>query len=146
MAQAGRPLSPHLQIYRWYLTMGTSIAHRVTGSALAVGLILLTWWLVALASGPEAFAVVQGAMDNILGGLVLFGYTVILFYHCATGIRQCLLEPVAVDHLQALIPWLAVSHVERQRFKIRHHQVAPSASVIARASPISLKELGVEGR
>jgi succinate dehydrogenase / fumarate reductase cytochrome b subunit len=88
MAQAGRPLSPHLQIYRWYLTMGTSIAHRVTGSALAVGLLLLTWWLVALASGPEAFAVVQAAMDNVLGGLVLFAYTVIIFYHCANGIRH----------------------------------------------------------
>ena len=52
MAQASRPLSPHLGIYRWYFTMALSIAHRVTGAGLAVGLLLLTWWLLALAGGP----------------------------------------------------------------------------------------------
>jgi succinate dehydrogenase / fumarate reductase, cytochrome b subunit len=88
MAQAGRPLSPHLQVYRWYLTMGTSIGHRVTGSALAVGLLLLTWWLVALATGPDSFATVRAVTNNPLGGLVLFGYTFIIFFHCLNGIRH----------------------------------------------------------
>jgi succinate dehydrogenase / fumarate reductase cytochrome b subunit len=88
MAQAARPLSPHLQIYRWYFTMALSIAHRASGVALAVGLVLLTWWLVALASGPDYFALVQGVMDNILGGLILFGYTFVLLYHLANGIRH----------------------------------------------------------
>ena len=77
MAQASRPLSPHLGIYRWYLTMALSIAHRVTGGALAVGLLLLTWWLLALAGGPDSFATVQAVMDNFLGGLVLFGFTAV---------------------------------------------------------------------
>lgn len=86
--QAARPLSPHLQIYRWYLTMATSILHRITGVALAFGLLLLTWWLTALARGPESFAVVRAVTDNILGGLVLFGYTFVLFYHLANGIRH----------------------------------------------------------
>jgi succinate dehydrogenase / fumarate reductase cytochrome b subunit len=88
MAQAARPLSPHLQIYRWYFTMALSIAHRASGVALAAGLVLLTWWLVALASGPDYFALVQGVMDNILGGLILFGYTFVLLYHLANGIRH----------------------------------------------------------
>lgn len=88
MAKADRPLSPHLQIYRWYLTMALSIAHRVTGSAMAVGLFLLTWWLLALASGPEAFATVQGVMRSWLGLLVLFGYTFVLFFHMANGVRH----------------------------------------------------------
>ena len=88
MAQASRPLSPHLQIYRWYLTMALSIAHRVTGSALAVGLLLLTWWLMALAGGPESFATVRAVMDNFLGGLVLFGFTLFLFYHTLNGVRH----------------------------------------------------------
>ncbi len=86
--QAARPLSPHLQIYRWYLTMATSIAHRLTGVALVLGLLLLTWWLTALARGPESFAVVRAATDNILGGLVLFGFTLVLFYHLVNGIRH----------------------------------------------------------
>ncbi len=86
--EAVRPLSPHLQIYRWYFTMALSIAHRASGVALAFGLLLLTWWLTALARGPEAFAVVQAVTGNFFGGLVLFGYTFVLFYHLANGIRH----------------------------------------------------------
>jgi succinate dehydrogenase / fumarate reductase cytochrome b subunit len=88
MAQASRPLSPHLGIYRWYLTMALSIAHRVTGAGLTVGLLLLAWWLLALAGGPESFATVQAVMDNIFGGLILFGFTAFLFYHSLNGVRH----------------------------------------------------------
>jgi succinate dehydrogenase / fumarate reductase cytochrome b subunit len=88
MARSERPLSPHLQIYRWYLTMALSIGHRVTGIGLALGLLLLTWWLLALASGPEAFAVVQAVMHSWIGVLVLFVYTFVLLYHLGNGIRH----------------------------------------------------------
>lgn len=88
MARAERPLSPHVQIFRWYFTMALSIAHRVSGVGLALGLLLLTWWLTALARGPEAFAVVQAAMDHVLVGFVLFAYTFALFYHLANGVRH----------------------------------------------------------
>ena len=88
MARADRPLSPHLQIFRWYFTMALSIAHRVTGVGLALGLVLLTWWLVALAHGPDAFATVHGIVDSWFGGLVLFLYTIVLFYHMGNGIRH----------------------------------------------------------
>jgi succinate dehydrogenase / fumarate reductase cytochrome b subunit len=88
MARSERPLSPHLQVYRWYFTMALSIGHRVTGVGLALGLLLLTWWLLALASGPEAFATVQAAMHSVLGVLVLFIYTFVLFYHLANGVRH----------------------------------------------------------
>ncbi|MGH1482119.1 MAG: succinate dehydrogenase, cytochrome b556 subunit [Geminicoccales bacterium] len=88
MAKVARPLSPHLQIYRWYLTMALSIAHRASGIALTLGLILLTWWLLALASGPEAFATVEWWKDNPFGVLVLFGYTFVLTYHLGNGLRH----------------------------------------------------------
>lgn len=88
MAKAARPLSPHLQIYRWYLTMALSIAHRASGVALAFGLVLLSWWLLALASGPEAFATVEWWKDSFLGVLVLFGYTFVLTYHLGNGLRH----------------------------------------------------------
>lgn len=88
MADLERPLSPHLQIYRWHLTMALSILHRATGLALAAGLLLLTWWLTALARGPEAFATVRAAIDNPLGGLVLFGCSLAVFYHMANGVRH----------------------------------------------------------
>ncbi|MFP6704477.1 MAG: succinate dehydrogenase, cytochrome b556 subunit, partial [Alphaproteobacteria bacterium] len=55
MAAGNRPLSPHLQVYRWQLTMLTSILHRLSGVGLALGLLLVTWWLAAAASGPEYF-------------------------------------------------------------------------------------------
>lgn len=88
MARADRPLSPHLQIYRWYPTMATSIVHRGSGIATTVGLLGLTWWLVALASGPDSFAGVQSVLDNFLGGLILFGFTLALFLHAVTGVRH----------------------------------------------------------
>jgi len=88
MARSERPLSPHLQIYRWYLTMALSIGHRVTGLAMALGLFLLAWWLLALASGPEAFATVEAVKDSWLGVLVLFGYTLVVFYHLGNGVRH----------------------------------------------------------
>ena len=85
---AGRPLSPHLGIFRWYFTMALSIAHRVTGSAQAVFLIFLTWWLLALATGEGAFDVINKAAGSIFGQLILFGYTLSIFFHMANGIRH----------------------------------------------------------
>jgi succinate dehydrogenase / fumarate reductase cytochrome b subunit len=88
MPSQERPLSPHLQVYRWQLTSVMSILHRVTGVALAVGTLLLVYWLIALAAGPDAFATAQGFIGSILGRLLLFGWTVALFYHLCNGIRH----------------------------------------------------------
>jgi succinate dehydrogenase cytochrome b subunit len=85
---ASRPLSPHLQVYKWQITMVLSISHRATGVALSVGTLLLVWWLVALARGPQAFAVAQGFIGSWLGKLLLLGWTVSLFFHLANGIRH----------------------------------------------------------
>ncbi|HYD32691.1 MAG TPA: succinate dehydrogenase, cytochrome b556 subunit [Azospirillaceae bacterium] len=85
---SNRPLSPHLQIYRLPLTALTSITHRITGVALSVGTVLLVWWLVAAASGPEYFAYVQDLLGSPLGLLALLGWTFALFYHLANGIRH----------------------------------------------------------
>lgn len=83
-----RPLSPHLQVYRWQWTMAMSILHRITGIALAVGTLLLAWWLVAAAIGPEAYAAANGFIGSFIGRLLLFGWTVALFYHLCNGIRH----------------------------------------------------------
>jgi succinate dehydrogenase / fumarate reductase cytochrome b subunit len=88
MANVERPLSPHLQIYRWPVTMATSILHRATGCALAAGTLLLAWWLVAAAAGPEYYAMVQAILGSILGRLVLLGFSWALFYHLLNGIRH----------------------------------------------------------
>ncbi len=82
-----RPLSPHLQVYRWPITMAMSIATRATGIALGVGTLLLTWWLVAAATSPAAFASVQGFIGSPLGYLLLLGWTLSLFFHLFSGIR-----------------------------------------------------------
>lgn len=83
-----RPLSPHIQIYRWTLTMMLSILHRATGLALYAGTALLAWWLLAAASGPEAYSQVQAVSAAWYGRLVLFGYTWALFHHMFGGIRH----------------------------------------------------------
>jgi succinate dehydrogenase / fumarate reductase cytochrome b subunit len=87
-APAARPLSPHLQIYRWSWTMAMSIFHRVTGSALYIGTALVAIWLVSMASGPRAYEVVGGLFNSILGRLVLFGYTWVLMHHMLGGVRH----------------------------------------------------------
>jgi succinate dehydrogenase / fumarate reductase cytochrome b subunit len=83
-----RPLSPHLQIYRWTLTMAMPIIHRATGMALAVGLLMVVWMLLAAASGEAAFSAFQSFNASLLGQLMLFGWTVSLFYHMGNGIRH----------------------------------------------------------
>jgi succinate dehydrogenase / fumarate reductase, cytochrome b subunit len=84
----GRPLSPHLQIYRWPITMAASITHRVTGIALAAGTLFLAWWLVAAATGPDAYALFARAAANPLGEIVLFGFLWSLMFHLLNGIRH----------------------------------------------------------
>jgi succinate dehydrogenase / fumarate reductase, cytochrome b subunit len=88
MRSAARPLSPHLQIYRWQLTSVLSILHRAAGVALSGGAILLVWWLVAAASGPDAYENVAGFLGSWLGLLLLFGWSLSLFYHLCNGVRH----------------------------------------------------------
>ncbi|MBI3517351.1 MAG: succinate dehydrogenase, cytochrome b556 subunit [Proteobacteria bacterium] len=88
MAQSERPLSPHLQIYRPQLTSILSISHRAAGVALAVGTLLLVYWVVATASGPAAYATAQAFIRSWFGMLILLGWSVALFFHLANGIRH----------------------------------------------------------
>ena len=85
-----RPLSPHLEIYRFTLTMAMSIAHRITGVGLYIGVLLLAWFLLALASDASAFAVFSGFIDSIIGRLILFAFSWSLFHHMLGGIRHFL--------------------------------------------------------
>jgi succinate dehydrogenase / fumarate reductase, cytochrome b subunit len=88
MAPGSRPLSPHLSIYRWTLTMAMSIAHRATGIALYGGTLLLVLWLVSAAIGGGFFEGVVWLFGSWFGQLVLFGYTYVLFHHMFGGIRH----------------------------------------------------------
>ena len=83
-----RPLSPHLQVYRWPLSMALSILHRVTGVALAVGTVLLTWWLVAAASTDSIFDRAQRFMGSAVGLLLMFAWSMALIFHFLSGIRH----------------------------------------------------------
>ncbi len=88
MPAPDRPLSPHIQVYRPQITSVLSILHRITGVALTVATLLLTYWLVAAAYGPEMFADAQAVMGSWIGQLVLWGFTFALYYHLANGIRH----------------------------------------------------------
>jgi succinate dehydrogenase / fumarate reductase cytochrome b subunit len=88
MEQSHRPLSPHLQIYRPQLTSVLSITHRATGVALAVGTLLLVYWLLAAASGPDAYADARSLLGSWYGRLVLLGFSYALYFHLCNGIRH----------------------------------------------------------
>jgi succinate dehydrogenase / fumarate reductase cytochrome b subunit len=83
-----RPLSPHVQVWRWHVTMAASILTRVTGSALYGGAILLMGWAVALASGPVVYDGYAGLLGSIPGKIALFGLTLSAFYHLFAGLRH----------------------------------------------------------
>lgn len=91
-AQRPRPLSPHIGVYRWGPHMLASIVHRATGSALAVGTIILTWWLVAAASGEDAYATFTAFIGSPIGRIILFGLTLALFQHLLSGLRHLYLD------------------------------------------------------
>lgn len=83
-----RPLSPHLQVWRWHITMFSSIMHRVTGSAAVAGMILVAAWLVCLALGRETYTVFLTYAASPLGLLVWFGLSLAGFVHLTGGLRH----------------------------------------------------------
>ena len=115
MATAGtknRPLSPHLQIWRWGPHMLVSILHRVAGNGLAVaGLGVLMWWLGALASGPEAYATFAWAMTTPIGYIVLVGISWAFFTHMMSGLRHFVLDVGAGFELNINKIWSIISPI-----------------------------------
>ena len=97
-----RPLSPHLQVYALSSSMVMSILHRLTGAALYAGTLLLAWWLVAAATGPEYFAYVSAVFNSTLGRIVLFGYTWALFHHMIGGVRHLIWDTGAAHDLKSI--------------------------------------------
>jgi succinate dehydrogenase / fumarate reductase cytochrome b subunit len=83
-----RPLSPHLTVFRFILTMAVSILHRITGGALYFGAAFVAIWLVAVASGPEWYARVDAVYSSWLGRLVLLGFVWSLIFHAFGGLRH----------------------------------------------------------
>jgi succinate dehydrogenase / fumarate reductase, cytochrome b subunit len=88
MPARARPTSPHWQIYRWQIGNSLSILHRVTGAALALGLLALSFWLVSLASGPRNYAAATALFASPVGLALLIGWTWAFFYHLLNGVRH----------------------------------------------------------
>ena len=88
MNTSGRPLSPHLTIYRWPITMVLSIIHRITGVALSVGLVALVAWLAVIAYDFIPYDPVLAFMRSLPGRVVLFGFSFAFFFHLSNGIRH----------------------------------------------------------
>jgi succinate dehydrogenase cytochrome b subunit len=110
MATRPRPLSPHLQVYRWQIQMVTSIVHRATGIILTVGALLIAAALLALATGPEAWDRVRDLASSWFGLAVLFGWTWAFAYHLLNGIRHLVQDAGFGFSIPAFIRngWLSV--------------------------------------
>ena len=88
MRDTKSPLSPHLSIYRWPITMTISILHRVTGVAMSVGLIVLCAWLMSAAAGAADYERVVSLLSTMIGKLMLIGFSFAFFFHLANGVRH----------------------------------------------------------
>lgn len=86
--RGNRPLSPHLQVYRWQVPMLTSILTRITGNALIVAAFLIVWWLLAAATGPDYFATADAVLRSWFGKLVFLGSIWAVWYHFLAGLRH----------------------------------------------------------
>ena len=109
---ANRPLSPHLQIWKWGPHMAVSILHRVSGDGMAiVGLGVLLWWLGSLAAGPEAYESFAGHAGSWYGMIVLIGLTWAFFTHMCSGLRHFVLDLGAGYELDTNRNWSVISMV-----------------------------------
>ena len=88
MSNKGRPLSPHLSVYRWPISMTLSILHRMTGVALSIGFIALVVWLEAIALGASSYESLSGWMSSGIGQLLLLGWCFSFFFHLSNGVRH----------------------------------------------------------
>ena len=88
MSERARPLSPHLQVYRFQWPMLLSITHRITGVGLSAGAVVFVWWLTALAIGPAYFEMTQALLGSWFGRLLLLGWSWAAFYHLCNGVRH----------------------------------------------------------
>jgi len=86
--RGNRPLSPHLSVYRFQMSMLTSIVHRITGVGLTLGAFLIVWWFLAASTSPEYFAVADGFMTSWFGALILIASLWALSFHFCNGIRH----------------------------------------------------------
>ncbi len=88
MPARGRPTSPHVWLYRWQIGNTLSILHRITGAALALGLIALSYWLVSLAAGPDSYAAAMRLLASPIGLALLLGWTFSFMFHLLNGVRH----------------------------------------------------------
>lgn len=108
----GRPLSPHLTIWKWGPHMAVSIMHRVTGNGLAtVGALGLVWWLMAAAMGPEAYATFVTCATSPIGYLVMIGLSWFFFQHMVSGLRHFVLDMGAGYELKTNKSWSLATFV-----------------------------------
>ena len=110
MADTRRPLSPHMQVYRWQVQMVTSILHRATGIALAVGSLLVIGGLLHLAAGEASFNYFKSMIGSPLGMVLLIGWSWALFYHLCNGIRHLIQDAGAGYEIVQFVrsSWLSV--------------------------------------
>jgi succinate dehydrogenase / fumarate reductase cytochrome b subunit len=108
--RGNRPLSPHLQVYRPQLNSITSILTRITGNALLVAMLLIVWWLIAAASGPQAFATANAVLTSWFGDLVLFLSLWALWYHTLAGVRHLVWDEGYMMDLEStdMLSWAVI--------------------------------------
>ena len=110
MANRSRPLSPHLQVYRWQIQMATSILHRATGIVLSVGALIIAGGLLALMMGPESWNCFTAHASAWYGKVFLFGWSWCFAYHLCNGIRH-IVQDFAIGYRIATFvrnSWLSV--------------------------------------
>jgi succinate dehydrogenase / fumarate reductase cytochrome b subunit len=85
---AERPLSPHLSVYKLKYTLTTSFANRLTGILLSAGLLVLAYWLMAVAGGQRAYVHANAVLSAGIFKLLFAGLLLAFAYHLVAGLRH----------------------------------------------------------
>lgn len=118
-----RPLSPHLQIYRWPLTMAMSILHRISGGAMVAGIAMIVWLLVSAAAGEGAYNQFTAFCNTTIGKLMLSGWALAASYHLCNGVRHLVWDTVH---------WLDLKNAYRSSYVVLFAAAVVAAVIIAR--------------
>ena len=111
MSNQGRPLSPHLSVYRWPITMTLSILHRMSGAVLSAGFLVLAAWIISAASGEMAYEQMRALLASWVGRVLLVGWSFAFFYHLSNGIRHLVWDAgIGLEKTQATTSaWFVVA-------------------------------------
>ena len=87
-----RPLSPHIQIYKWHISSLVSISHRITGIINFFAITLICFWFALMLLGETNYQVIKNFLETFFGKFILLGITWSFTFQMLSEIRHLIMD------------------------------------------------------